>query len=342
MVGRNPGYVTTQGEILSDRFSDAGYNVVETSAHANRYVRLVQIVYTLLSRLRDVDILMVQTYGGPSFVVEDVATWIGKLFNRRIVVHLRGGAMPEFMARFPRWSRRVLLRAELIIAPSEYLARAVAKYGFRVRVIPNIIDLSAYQYRHRRMLQPKIFWMRSFHQAYNPGMAIRVLAKLRYSVDGATLVMAGQDKGLEAEVRRLAHELGLNGAVRFCGFADMDKKAMEGSAADIFINTNSIDNTPVAVLEACAMGLPVVSTDVGGVPDLLTNGVTGLLVKDNDVESMVSAIERLLRDPDLAGRLSENGRKLADSCSWEKVLPTWQQLIRELMQSPRSSIRVQR
>lgn len=333
MVGRNPGYVTTQGEILSDRFKEAGYEVLSTSSHPNRYVRLLQIAYTLLTRARQFDVMMVQTFGGPSFVVEDLATWIGKTFGKKMVIHLRGGAMPEFMARFPGWSRRVLRRADVIIVPSEYLARAIEKYGFHSRVIPNVINLPAYEYRLRRTLQPKLFWMRSFHQAYNPAMAVRVLARLRSKESSATLVMAGQDKGLESEVRRLAEELGLDGAVRFCGFADMEKKAEEGNAADIFINTNSIDNTPVAVLEACAMGLPVVSTDVGGVPDLLTDGVTGLLVKNDDVESMVAAIERLLGDPDLAGRLSENGLKLARSCSWFNVLPVWKQLIAELTQS---------
>jgi L-malate glycosyltransferase len=337
MVGRNPGYVTTQGEILSDRFKEEGYEVISTSSHPNRYVRLLQIAQTLLTRARQFDIMMVQTFGGPSFVVEDMATWIGRRYGKRMVIHLRGGAMPEFMARFPAWSHRVLRRADVIIVPSEYLARAIGKHGFRARVIPNVINLPAYEFRLRRRLQPKLFWMRSFHRAYNPAMAVRVLARLRSNGSAATLVMAGQDKGLEPEVRRLAEELGLNGAVRFCGFADMEKKAQEGNAADIFINTNSIDNTPVAVLEACAMGLPVVSTDVGGVPDLLTEGVTGLLVKDNDVESMVAAIERLLQDPGLAGRLSENGLRLANSCSWINVMPVWKQLIAELTHSKPSN-----
>jgi glycosyltransferase involved in cell wall biosynthesis len=110
----------------------------------------------------------------------------------------------------------------------------------------------------------------------------------------------------------------------------MDGKARFGDQGEVFLNTNRVDNMPVSVLEACAMGMPVVSTAVGGVPDLLTDGVTGLLVPDNDHDAMAEAVLRLLRDPELAGRLSTNGRRLAESCSWSVVQPQWENLFREV------------
>lgn len=334
MLGRNPGYVTTQGEKLTDLFARAGYPVASVSTLTNRYLRLADIISTLIRHGRNRDILMLQVYGGPSFVVEDIASWLGRRSGQRIIIILRGGALPEFMARFPRWTRRVLSRADALVAPSSFLARAVARFGFRAEVIPNVIDISAYECRHRQTISPRILWMRTFEDIYNPMMAVRTLARLRSSVPEATLVMGGQDTGLETEVRRLAKELGLNGAVRFPGFLDMRKKVLEGGSADIFINTNSVDNMPVSVVEACAMGLPVVATAAGGVPDLLTDGETGLLVPDNDDEAMVAAIRRLLDDPALAGRLSANGRRLAENCSWEKVRPRWEKIFAEVMTAP--------
>jgi glycosyltransferase involved in cell wall biosynthesis len=122
--------------------------------------------------------------------------------------------------------------------------------------------------------------------------------------------------------------LGVFEAIRFVGFLDMAGKAREGSLAEVFLNTNRIDNMPVSVVEACAMGIPVVSTAVGGVPDLLQDGETGLLVPDDDDGAMAAAVKRLLRDPVLAGRLSLNGRQLAESCSWEAVRPQWEEVIR--------------
>jgi glycosyltransferase involved in cell wall biosynthesis len=78
------------------------------------------------------------------------------------------------------------------------------------------------------------------------------------------------------------------------------------------------------------MGLPIVATAVGGVPDLLVNGRDGVLVPDNDVEAMANAVLGLLNDPDLAGRLSRNGRRLAERSTWDAVGPQWTGLFREM------------
>jgi glycosyltransferase involved in cell wall biosynthesis len=146
----------------------------------------------------------------------------------------------------------------------------------------------------------------------------------------ATLVMGGQDKGYESGVRSEARSLGIAEHVRFVGFLDRAGKIREGSAADIFLNTNRVDNMPVGVVEACAMGIPVVATNVGGIPDMLNDGETALLVPDNDCEGMANAVKRLVKDPELAGRLSRNGRKLAAKSSWQAVRELWEEVFLEL------------
>ena len=119
--------------------------------------------------------------------------------------------------------------------------------------------------------------------------------------------------------------------MRLPSFLGTERKLREGSAVDIFINTSHVDNMPVAVLEGGALGLPVVSTTVGGITHLLKDGETALLTSDGDVEAMVAAIQRLLRDPDLAGRLSTAGRRLAERSSWEQVRPQWEALFASLL-----------
>ena len=323
MHGRTRAVATSQALILSDLFKSSGYSVVTASAIPNRYLRLLDIAATVFRTRRTVDIQCLEIYGGPSFVVEDVASWLAKMSGQRIVMTLHGGAMPEFMARFPRWTRRVLSRADVLFSPSPYLQRAAAQHGFTAQLIPNVVDLTQYAFRPRRVLKPRLFWMRSFHDVWNPLMAVRVLRRVRERVPDATLVMAGPDKGMLDETKRFAAELQLAHAVTFPGFLDAAGKRQHGNAADIFITTNHIDNMPVAILEACAMGLPVVSTNVGGVPDLLEHGETGLLTPDADDAAMADAVLRLLGDPDLSSRLSRNGRQLAERSSWDVVKPLW-------------------
>jgi glycosyltransferase involved in cell wall biosynthesis len=330
LVGCNPDHVTTQGEILAAHFTAAGYSVTATSGAASRYIRLVETVGTLVRSRRLIDTVLLQVYGGRSFVLEDIASALAQRFGHRIVMHLRGGAMPVFMARFPRWTQRVLSRADAIVAPSPFLTCAVAQHGWAASTIPNLIDVSAYSFRQRGPVLPRLFWMRSFHPIYNPVMALQVLQQVRAVLPEATLTMGGQDNGLEPLLRQEAVRMGVADAVRFVGFLDSAGKRREGGAADIFINTNRIDNTPVAVIEACAMGLPVVATDVGGIRDLLTHEVSGLIVPDDDAQAMAEAILRLVGDPQLAERLSSNGRKLAEASSWEQVRVRWERLFAEL------------
>jgi len=333
IAGRNPGRVPHQSEILAKLFKEAGYPVAAVSDELSRWKRLTDIVSTLIRRRHNSEIIMLQVFGEMSFIGEDIASSLAKRFRQPLVMVLRGGTLPEFMGRFPHWTTGVLRRADVLVTPSSYLPRVLASYGLRSRVIPNVVNLPLYPYRHRQTVQPRLFWMRTFHPHYNPLMAIRVLARLRASRPTATLVMAGadDDAALQREVRQTVEACGLKDAVNFPGFLDMKGKSREGTAADIFLNTNQVDNMPVSVLEACAMGIPVVATKVGGIGDLLVDGETALLVPSDDDEAMVKAIGRLLNEPGLAARLSANGRRLAESCSWKQVRGCWEELFSELL-----------
>lgn len=343
MTGRRGGRVTTQGERLVDSLRAEGRVVYEASAASSRLGRLVGILSTVARRRGACPILVVQTYGGRSFLVEDAASALGRRLGYRIVFHLHGGDMPHFAARHPRWTRRVLARGDAWVAPSRFLADALRDTVPRaIRVIPNVIDARDYPFRLRTTLRPRLFWMRSFHPLYNPELALRVLARVRARHPAATLTMAGQDCGALAATRAAAAQLDLSDAVRFPGFLDRAGKAREAEGCDIFLNTNRVDNAPVAVLEAMMMGLPVVATAVGGVPDLLAHGRAGMLVPDDDVQAMADGVCRLLDDPRLAERYARAGREVAGGASWATAGPAWKALLDALRATaavPRASVR---
>jgi glycosyltransferase involved in cell wall biosynthesis len=330
MTGHTGSHVTSQGYVLSGLFRSAGYRTLPVSASLNRYARLADVSATLIRRRRDIDIALIDVCSGPAFVVADVASAICRRMGHKTILMLSGGNLPMFVRRFPRWTRRVFRRADALVAPSDYLADAVSTLDLTASIIPNVINLDDYSYRHRERVRPWMLWMRSFHRIYNPALALRVTAVLRRDYADTTLVMAGQDKGLEREMRSLAHELGIANAVRFPGFLDKVGKLREGNASDIYLNTAQVDNMPVAIIEAAAMGLPVVATRVGGLPFLVNDGDNGLLVPDDDVPAMVGVISRLINEPGLAGRLSSNGRVLAERSDWSQIHPRWDALFKQI------------
>jgi len=331
MIGRNVGQVTTQGQILSGLFSKSSYEVTAVSSQPNRFRRGFDIALFLARHSSRFDIFILDIFGGRSFVVEDVASFLIRRAGKPVVMVLRGGAFGEFSARFPTWTRRVLKRAAVLIAPSKFLARTVEPFGFSTSVIPNVVDISSYPFRRRENAKPRFFWMRSFHPAYNPLLAVRVFARVQKQYPEGTLTMAGQDKGLLEEAKKEAERLGVLGQIRFPGFLDLAGKLREAENADIVLNTNDVDNMPVALIEAAALGMPIVSTDVGGIPDMLEHGRTGLLVRNKDEIAMCEAIDKLLTDPPLTARLSENARALAEQCSWGRVKNEWEIIFSQIL-----------
>jgi glycosyltransferase involved in cell wall biosynthesis len=335
LLGFRKGNVTTQGQILAELLLGDGHKVFATSSKEIRVFRLMDAVATVVRHRRKFDVVIIEVYSGLGFLLADVTSFVAQLLNTPTVFVLHGGDLPEAARRNRKWISRVFSRAQAIIAPSQYLARKISELGFTVHIIPNVLSIDEYPYEPPTRVTPKLIWMRSFHSIYRPEMAVQVLAELLKDYPDATLVMAGVDKGLLTSVKNRAIALGIGSSVAFPGFLDHEAKLQHFGAADVYINTNQIDNMPVSVLEALSFGLPVVATAVGGMRDLITDELNGILVPDGDVGAMADAIRRLVADPDLVKTLSANGRRLAEGCSWERVRDRWFEVFEELMQRPR-------
>jgi glycosyltransferase involved in cell wall biosynthesis len=134
-----------------------------------------------------------------------------------------------------------------------------------------------------------------------------------------TLVGSGPE---ERRLRALAAELRLE-RVTFAGRVNPDDIAHAYAAHDIYLQTPNIDNMPTSIIEAYASGLPVVSTEAGGVPAILTHGVHGLLAPLNDHEALAARVLQLLGYPHQAGQMARAAREVSRSCTWSAVRQQW-------------------
>ena len=330
MLGQHPGWVPNPAEHLAPRLREKGFECAQTSRKINRYLRMADILWTIFHQRDRVDIVCIQVYSGLAFMVSDVASWLCRRLGKPVVMVLHGGDLPVFLCRYPGWGRRVLNRAQSLVVPSKYLSKLLADLGFRSVIISNAIDLAKYPFRLRSTASPNLLWMRTFHEIYNPMLAIEVIKALLQFYPHASLTMAGQEKGMLEQVKQRVVDLGIQNAVRFAGYLDEPGKQREFAAHDIFLNTNHVDNMPISVIEAAVCGLPIVATRVGGLPYLLTDEVDGLLTADDNVQEMAAAIRRILEEPGLAERLSSNARKLGERYDWSVTLLQWAALFQDL------------
>lgn len=163
-------------------------------------------------------------------------------------------------------------------------------------------------------------------------MAIGVVKELKTMYPNCKLLMAGQDKDGSLEVcRRLASEFDLTDNIEFAGFLPKAEWIDRAAEFDIFLNTTSADNMPVSVIEAMALGLPVVSTNVGGIPYLLENGVTGFTVDQHNIQSMVKAVEFICENQERACSVANEARKKVEAFDWATVKHQWNSLFQNAL-----------
>jgi glycosyltransferase involved in cell wall biosynthesis len=125
----------------------------------------------------------------------------------------------------------------------------------------------------------------------------------------AVLLLAGREGNTSAELRQLTVRLGLGAErVRFLGHRDDVPDLL--AAADVLAVASGVEGMPGAVLEAMALGVPVVAFDIPTVAEVVEPDRSGLLVPAGDPAALAAAIERVLADPDLAGRLGRRGREV--------------------------------
>ena len=318
------GRVPTQGGLLADYLAREGLTVLKASTQPGKLMRALDMALTLSCHLEKYDVALIQVFGRRAFEYARLSSWIAKKLNKKVVLVLRGGMLPLEWQHQPERLQQVFDRADAIIAPSSYMASFFREAGYPITVIPNFIEIERYPFRLRSRIQPRFFWMRGFHQQYNPQMAIGAFALLKKKFHEAVLSMGGPDGGELGACQRLASKLGVAESVRFLGLLTKDRIVAEADKHDIHLHTNRIDNMPVTLIENMALGLPIVATRVGGVPYLVRDGETALLVESENVEAMAAAMARLLTDSGLVSRLSQAGRQFVEqTCTWPAIRNAW-------------------
>ena len=121
----------------------------------------------------------------------------------------------------------------------------------------------------------------------------------------------------------MSKKLKIENNVKFTGILDQDEWIKLSEEYDVFINTTNADNMPVSIIECLALGLPIVSTNVGGLAYLLENNKNALLVKKNDISQMVEKIMNLINDKNLVKLITKNGRKFSENFSSTVVINKW-------------------
>ncbi|MEA3336539.1 MAG: glycosyltransferase family 4 protein [Chloroflexota bacterium] len=326
------GDVAIQAELLSRSLAQEGATVRQVNTdvglvrrlpvigiHLLPLVQVPLVVLRLLLAVPRCDIVHAYAASYWGFYLPVVLAWLlGRLFGRRVVMTYTGGAGATFLEQSSHWVFPLWRRMDAVAVTSEYLQGICRRYGLDATVVSTLIPLEHFPFTARESWPPMVIWTGPLEPHANPTMALRTLALLQQTVPETRLLMTGQG-ALADEVNRLAHDTGVAHTVAYLPWLPTHQRHQLIQQASVIWVTALEDNLPQSLLEAAACGTVVVGTDVGGIPELLHDGVDALLVRPNDAERMAAGTAQVLRRPVLAKGLAKNARLSVERFTWEQV-----------------------
>lgn len=247
---------------------------------------------------------------------------------------------------FHNWlTRFTLSRADVITATGLHLAGETAKYapaGTDVKVVPYGVDLD----RFRPLPRPRRDQIAVGTVArLSPEKGIRYLveafALLRRSLGDRVVLRLAGDGPERARIESLCKSLGLDGATTFLGWVDHADLPAFLQDLDVFVLPSLFEGFGVAAVEASAMALPVVASRVHGIPNVVLDGHTGILVPPRDPAALAGAIEMLIKEPETRQTMGEAGRAhVAGHYGWQDNVGLMERIYRDVYQRFHTGARV--
>ena len=293
-------------------------------------LRGMKYLFDITTKIPRYDIIHIFSAAHVSFLLAPTpAVLVAKVFGKKTVLNYRSGQLEEHYAKWHSTLRPTLKLFDKIVTPSNYLVDMFAGYGFKAQSVYNFIDVGRFKFRERKPLRPVFFSNRLLEELYNIPCILRAFAIIQEKRADARLVVASFGDQREI-LENYAKELNLKN-VEFVGKVSQQRMAELYDEIDIYLNSPNTDNMPGSILECYASGVPVVTTNAGGIPYILEHEKTGLMVEVNDHEALAREAMRLLEDDDLSQKIIGNGRRAVAEFSWENVRQKWLSVYDELL-----------
>ncbi|HEY6329518.1 MAG TPA: glycosyltransferase, partial [Blastocatellia bacterium] len=253
---------------------------------------------------------------------------VARLFGRPSILNYRSGEAEDHLTRWPATAVPTMRLADKIVVPSGYLVDTFRRFGLGAESISNAVDTEVFSYHPRNPLRPVFLSGRNLEPLYNVACVLRAFDLIQRRFPGARLIIAG-DGSCRESLEKLASELRLKNT-EFIGAVEPDRMNVLYDSADIYLNSSNIDNMPASILEAFACGLPVVTTNAGGIPYIVSHEETGLMVECDDFMAMAASAIRLLEDQPFATRLAKNALNECAKYTWSRIRDLWVNLYAQM------------
>jgi glycosyltransferase involved in cell wall biosynthesis len=243
--------------------------------------------------------------------------------------------LPDWFTKLT--SKTIIKNANSVIALTEDMKRAMqAIYNRDITIVPNGIDLKEYisELPVQNVGGPikRILFVGRLHPVKGTRYLLGAMSIVRRDMPEAKLVLVG-DGGEREHLENLTDDLKIRECVEFIGRVPHENVQNYMNQSDVFVLPSLSEGFPVTILEAMACGLPVVATRVGGIPDIVEDGINGYLVDAMDQEMIAEALLKLLKDEELWEEVSNNNREKSKKYRWDTVAAALEEMYQTSIRS---------
>jgi len=337
---QNVGGQSIQAKRLLDAFADDENIQIEfvpnNPATTFQNIKFFRTIFTsikfwllLFKTIPSSDVVHIFSSGTTSYLISTLPPlFVAKLTGVKTILHYHTGEAKEHLKNWKLTAKPTMKRFDKIVVPSQFLVDVFARFGLSATAIYNFVESDKFVFRARNPLRPIFLSNRNFEAHYQVSDVLRAFGLIQKTIPEASLLIAGYGSE-EAKLKNLAAELRLKN-VEFLGRIANAEMPKIYDRADIYLNSSIVDNMPVSFIEAFSCGLPIVSTDAGGIPYICEHNETALLAAKNDYKSLAREAVRLLNDENLAQKIITQARRNCVKYYWENTRGEWLNTYRNL------------
>lgn len=285
--------------------------------------------FLLFKKIPKNDVVHIFSSGTTSYIISTLPPlFISKIFGRKTILHYHTGEAETHLQNWKLTAKPTMKFFDKIVVPSQFLVDVFAKFDLKTKSVFNFVESEKFKFRERNPLKPVFLSNRNFETHYQVSNILRAFQIIQNKIPDAKLLIAGFGSE-ETKLKNLAKDLDLKNT-KFLGRIGQNEMPEIYDKADIYLNSSIVDNMPLSFIEAFSCGLPIVSTDAGGIPYICENGETALLVNKNNYEDLAEKAITLLENNDLAQKIIAKARQSCVKYSWENVHDEWLNIYRNL------------
>ena len=335
--GHEVHVITSLDEGLPEESYEQGFYVHRLPRIGNRFASAFVFCINIVSAIQKInpEIIHVQSLGIA------VPALISKKFHK-IPYVLWGRGSDVYL---PHWrtkltSKIAMKNADSVIALTENMKQTMRSiYGRNIAVIPNGIELREYTeirpVEEVKCPSKRILFVGRLHPIKGVQYLLQAMKVVHKKMPDAKLILVGDGEERE-HLESLTGSLEIREYVEFVGRAPHEMVLDYMNRSEVFVLPSLSEGFPVTILEAMACGLPIVATRVGGVPDIIEDGINGYLVDTKNPEQIAQALQKILENEQLRGNISSNNREEAEKYSWDRIVINLERIYQNTLQLSQS------